>query len=142
MATVEEKKAPFSLKKEFGTDNKLEEEGVWIELDGHGARIKVARAGNRNFKKAFTALSPQVRRQLERGTLPENQAAEITSRLMAEHILLDWEGLAENDEPLPYSKDAARRMLFTYPVFRSRVFEESQTTEYYRRREKEEDLKN
>ena len=68
--------------------------------------------------------SPQVvayRARLERavpnaqrtrtGAIKTDKAMEIMGKLLAEKVLLDWEGLTEGDQPLPYSLETAATIL-------------------------------
>lgn len=100
----------------FRSNLDLESEGVWVEL-GEDARIKVARMNNPRHASALRRLTKPYRRQIEAGTLNEDIAYRVIGEAMAEGILLDWQGLTENGEPLKYSPKAARDLL-TNPQLR------------------------
>jgi hypothetical protein len=53
---------------------------------------------------------------------------------IAEHILLGWDGLTEEDEitPIPFSKKRARALLDEYPEFYRLVNEFANDLEHYR----------
>lgn len=96
----------------FKTDANAENNGVWINL-GEGARIKVARAGNRKNSDLFTRLTadPDYKRKEKMGTLTDEEYEPILLQCLAETILLDWEGFTEDGKPVPYNRENAMRLL-------------------------------
>lgn len=95
----------------FATDEKREVEGAWFPLS-KTAKVLVARSGNDNYVAA-------LRRKLEASgidltsTSKEDEAAAETVFIdvMAEALLLGWEGLRFQGVPITYSKESARKML-------------------------------
>lgn len=132
---------PFDLEKEFATDEKSELEGIWENV-GTGAKVLVARVGNKNYTERFKRLGKGLQRQLDRGTLPEDNQAAILISIMADTILLDWEGFSDKGEVITYSKDKAKEMLKKYPDFRQFVWDIANDVELYRVKNREEDLGN
>lgn len=110
----------MDIRKTFGTDAKLESEGVWMDL-GEGARIKVARAGNPANRRKLTKLMERHRVTLRTRNLPEDVLERITIETMAETLLLDWTGIEERGETVPYSLENATRLLTDYKDFRDQV---------------------
>lgn len=132
------------VKKLFGTDKTKEQEGVWHDL-GDDLRMKIARIGNPNYQKRFQALSKPHRRAIRRGTLSDDVAEKLMIQCLAETIVLDWEGLEENGEPVPYSMDEAIRILTDYPELRNYINDIANELEGYQEeenKEAEENLKN
>lgn len=110
--------------------NPTDIEGVWAEY-AEGVRFKVARAGNPAFLKASDRLEAPFR---GRRNMPTLKALEIQCQAMAEGILRDWEGLVTPDgEALPYSVDAASKVLRHNAEVREFVFEFATTSENFRR---------
>ena len=131
----------FDLQKEFATDEKSELEGVWEDI-GEGARVLVARIGNKDYTERFRRLGKGLQRQLDRGSLPEDKQAAILISIIADTILLDWEGLADKGKPITYSKETARAMLKEYPNFRQLVWDIADDENLYRLKNREDDLGN
>ena len=131
----------FDLHTEFGTDEKSELEGVWEEVSD-GARVLVARVGNDRFTERYKRLGKGLQRQIDRNTLPKDKSQAIFITILAETILLDWEGLAVKGVPIEYSKDNAKEMLKRYPDFRQFVWDIANDAEIFRIRDREEDLGN
>jgi hypothetical protein len=117
----------------FRSNLDLESEGVWIEL-GEGARIKVARMNNPRHSAALRRVTKPYRRQIEAGTLNEDISYRLIGEAMAEGILLDWEGLDEQGEPLKYSPKAARDLLVNPQLrdFRAQVESAANDAEQFR----------
>lgn len=106
----------------FKTDASAENDGVWIDL-GDGAKIKVARAGNRKNSDLFTRLTngdPDYKRKEKLGTLTDAEYEPILLQVIADTILLDWEGFTEDGKPVPYSRENALRLL-SFRDFRKAV---------------------
>lgn len=110
----------MDFRKEFKTNKRHEDEGVWVDVSD-GGRLKIARAGN---KKAM-AYSKQVAKphmaQITFGKLSDEVATQLACEVMAECILLDWSGVSDGDNDLPYTKENALKMLTEYPDFRDLV---------------------
>ena len=87
-----------------------EQQGVVCDL-GDGAWVKVASVKNRKFIEAMQAAYKPVRVQLDTNTLPDEKAFEIRAHCVAEHLLLDWGGITENGEEVPYSVETAKKWL-------------------------------
>ena len=112
----------FDLKKQFETDEQLEVDGVWEDLDDEGAGILVARVGNKAYLQTYQKIPLGVRRQLDTGTLPEKMGDQLINKLLAKTILLDWRGLANDGKEIEYNYDNALLMLTNYKDFREFVW--------------------
>ena len=131
----------MDLKKEFATDESLEEEGVWQDF-GDDLKCKIARMGNKNYQKEFQKLSKPYKKQIRRGTLNDAKAEEILIKTMAKAILLGWEGLEEDGNPVPYSEKNAIHILTEYKDFRDLIGDYADDLEAYKIEEDEEAEKN
>ena len=118
----------------FKADRTAEDEGVWVALDGDdtGARVKLARIGNRRYREAMQRRMKPFRRALRAGTLEEATAERVTAEVLAETVLLDWQDLALDGAALAYSPDRARELLL----------EMATDIELYRQQDQEEAEKN
>lgn len=110
----------MDIKKSFGTNSTLENEGVWIEL-GDGASIKVARMGNKENKAILKKLIAPHKMAARNDKLADEIWDKITVESMAATILLDWKGIEDDGKPLPYTKENATRLLTDYKDFREQV---------------------
>ena len=72
----------------FKADRTAEDEGVWVALDGDdsGARVKLARIGNRRYREAMQRRMKPFRRALRAGTLEEATAERVTAEVLAETV--------------------------------------------------------
>lgn len=123
---------------EFSTDQNLEEEGVWISLDGNGTEIKVARMNCRPYKKYFQAITKPYKRLIRNGSLSEDLAEKLLIDALAHKIVLDWKGLTKNGKKFPYSVENATQFLSTSPDFRDLVTEAASEMDNFRQKELEE----
>ena len=94
----------------FKTDLGREDGGVWVDLDAT-ARVKIARTGNSRYRDLLRAKLKPHRRAIQAETLSDDIADRLLAEVMAETVLLDWQGLTENGEPVAYSTAKARELL-------------------------------
>ncbi len=114
----------FDLEEEFGSNERAEIDGVWVSL-GEDAGIKVARLGNPDAQRAYRKIPRPIRRQIEEGTMGNEQSEKFLTRFMSEHVLKDWKGLSENGKSLPnYTSEVGAKQL-KRRRFRDRVWEAS-----------------
>ena len=106
----------------FATDAKLEVEGRWCQLSSD-AKVLVARAGNPNFVDLMRKTLKRHAVNLDIKTKENNELVErLVQEVMADTILLDWEGLSFKGEPLKYSRENARKLL-AIKDFRTKINE-------------------
>lgn len=110
----------MDLKKDFSTNKKLEDEGVWIDI-GDGAKLKIARAGNKQANAVSKQLAKPYMAQIQYGKLSDEVATQIAVEVMAKAILLDWKGIQYDGQEMPYSIDNAIKILTELPDFRDYV---------------------
>ncbi len=102
------------IKKSYGTDLKAEVEGQWFDLALiDGVKVKVARAGNPNYKKALKRLYKPYTKQLRRGKdIAQDVEDRIQLDLLLDTLLKDWAGMpGEDGKDVPYSKKVAKELL-------------------------------
>lgn len=80
----------MGLKKQFGTNPELENDGVWNEF-GDEFRIKIARAGvgNSNYSKELTRIASKHRATL--GMMGQDSERRILHEVYAKTIVKGWE---------------------------------------------------
>lgn len=108
------------MKKNYGTNKVLENEGVWVDL-GDGASIKVARVGNKENTALVKRLTAPHKVAIRTNKLPDEIWEKITIEALASTILLDWKGLKEDGKVIAYSKENAVKLLTDYKDFRDQV---------------------
>ena len=96
---------------QFATDETLEENGTWFPIGG-GARVLVARSGNRKYAKLLTK---EVERNKKALDLNDDAADKLSEEIMigviAETILLGWEGVSFKGEEIEYNVANAKKLL-------------------------------
>lgn len=120
---------------QFRTDPDKKSQGVWIDFGG-GARFKIASFDNQDFANEFRQmLQPYQKLGQE---IPRGEQTRILVHCMARHIVLDWEGVFDGDEELPYSEENAKRLLSEIEFVLDRIIEEAKRLENFRKEKAEE----
>ncbi len=98
----------------FASDLDKEKHGTWIvPLDGRGrpvgtARFKIACIDhNPEFQESLRAAVEQRKVTLNAKELTEEQHLDAFREAVSQTILVDWEDVAENGQPVPYSWEKA-----------------------------------
>ena len=131
----------MNLNEEFGSNETAEVEGVWQDL-GDGAGIKVARLGNPVAQKAYRRIPRPMRRQIEDGTLANEQSVMFIADFLSKYILKDWKGFADDGKDLPaYAPEEGKKFLAKYRRLRDRVWEIASDEDFFNVEEAE-DTKN
>lgn len=120
---------------DFRTDDDKKTAGVWIDFGG-GAEFKIAALTNTNFTAAFQkATKPYT--DLGKDIPGDDQEA-IMMRLMSIHVVLDWKGVFDGDDELPYSIENAERLLSELEWLRTRIVKEAQRIDNFKAAKREE----
>jgi hypothetical protein len=100
---------------ELEVDQKLVEEGTWVEKipELEGVRFKVRGTNNRDWRKlALTLVGAVPRKKRVNGVLDPEEADRITATVIMSAGLLDWDGIEDDDgNPIPYDKKKAGQFL-------------------------------
>jgi hypothetical protein len=97
------------------------------ETDGRVV-FHLARAGGRNkaYETRTKALMKPYQYALQKGSLKEEKAEAIVCKVLAETVILGWEGVLDRDgEPLEYSPSAAEKLLKDLPILRNIILKEA-----------------
>lgn len=127
--------------KKFASDTKSEEQGVWVPLD-ESTKLLIARTNNPRFQKALRRELKPHRQAIRMNALSDGIAEKVMNKVLADTILLGWEGMTENGKAMVYSKEAAEE-LFGRPHlkdFRQFVIDSSENQELFRLQEIEADV--
>lgn len=122
---------------DFATDPSLEDGGAWFPI-GKGARLLVARAGNRKYGKTLNKL---VERNEVALKAEDDAADKLNDDIMIESlavgILLGWEKVFYQGKLLDYSVQNAKTLL-KHREFRRTVIQFSEDVDAFRvKKEKE-----
>lgn len=122
---------------QFATDETLEENGTWFDIGG-GARILVARSGNRKYGKLLTKEVERARKVLDlNDEVADKKSEEIMIAVIAETILLGWEGVTFKGKELEYNVENAKQLL-AIKDFRKLVAQYADDTSAFKFKETEE----
>ena len=117
--------------------------GVWFAIDDT-TQILVAREKNPNWTKAVTKLTRKHSiRPFSMYSSDDSVNDKFLVDVLVEGILLDWKGLTENGEEIPFSKSKAREILLdpAYVEFREAVENASRLFEQFRVQEVKKSVK-
>lgn len=122
----------MNLKKTYGYNKKMAQEGVWVDI-GDGASIKVAKLGTIAYQNTVQRHARKYQALTRVGRLNAKEMVELTAGALADCILLDWKNiLDENDNPLPYNRENAYKLLVEYEEFRNLVESYANDTDLFR----------
>ncbi len=106
---------------ELAIDSARLETGAWVDdiPEMEGLRLRVRGSNNADWRRLQTKLIEAVpRKQRLGGRLDPDTQDRITSSLVLNTCLLDWEGLEGDDgQPVPYDKKMAEKLI-TDPQYR------------------------
>jgi hypothetical protein len=75
---------------QFGTDQNLEKDGVWLDFEEFRIKLAHEGGGNTAFQREIEREAKPVRRMIQTGTLPTKKSEEIYMRVYARVIVKDW----------------------------------------------------
>ena len=119
----------------YRTDAAKKQEGVWIPFF-ENSQVKIAHFENEEFKAAYRRETAVFTRT-KRDATPD-EASEIMIKLMARHIILDWKGIKDGGEDLPFSIEAAENLLREVDAARERLVNEAKDWSNFRKKADEE----
>lgn len=120
------------------TDADGELNGVWTDDLGDGLKLKVARWSNSRFQAAVHEAAKKKMNGFGEINIDEAEARPALIKLMARHILKDFEGLTENGEPIQNSELEKTRLMLDYNDFFELVRQQSMNVELFRVKQTEE----
>ncbi len=123
----------------FGASENAAENGKWFDF-GPDLKVKIRRFKSKKSRKVRENLEAPYKRVSKFGTtLPDDVQDEISTRHIAEGIVVDWKGVLDKEgKEIPYSVAAAVKLFTDLPEFRDAVAEISLGLDNYRDGEKEE----
>lgn len=131
----------MQLQQHYAYDKELAESGKRIDL-GDGAFILLAMWGNRKFQSMFAKLSSQYAAGKRANLIPPETRADIILECVAKTVILDWGGIYDGDEEVPYSPENAQRILGKYERFFADICDMAQDIQVFKVASQDEDLGN
>lgn len=127
-------------------------EGVWFDVPGGNAKVKVARINHPDYKKKLAEIDTNkniTKMAKAVGTKDEDLPSvdEVYNAMRvaaAETLLLDWKGFTEGKKELPYSKEKALELMTDsqYDQFADMIINFAQQTEMFLASKEEQTKKN
>jgi hypothetical protein len=87
-------------------DPKKSEEGVWCELD-HETSVLIGRINSPHYRQTLREKMMPYVEDIRNDTYGQETQDKVTAETIAAAVLLDWKGLKENGEEVPYSEEKA-----------------------------------
>lgn len=132
--------SPFSL---FGTDHKMEKEGIIVDYGAFKFRIARAGGANSDYLRVLRAKYRPYRHRFQTDTISEEVTKKILAEVYAEAVILGWSGVCDEDgKEIEFTKENCVELLLALPD----LFEDlqAQATDYklFRQKELETEAKN
>lgn len=122
------------LDKVFGTDKALEEQGAWIEFLP-GVRFKIARNTTARFKQRIHAAYRPYQVLMNSGEgLPAAVEPKVNSEVIADTLLMAWEGVTFRGEAVPFERTRVIALLMELPDLRNWIWQQADSAANYRRK--------
>lgn len=106
-----------NLHKHYETDKDLEKNGVWFKT-ADDVKFLLKRMGGSNSEgrqKAERLFRPYAK-QIQKGTLSEGIVEKINRKILVDAVLLDWEGLKNEDgSEFEYNKENSELLFADLP---------------------------
>lgn len=115
--------------------------GIWVDWKDK-VRLKIAFASQQEMKKSALKIIKSVGEKIETEFDAKVFAAVNEEKMLAEVVLVDWEGFTLNGKPYPYTVDNAEYLLGNSPELMEFVAAEATKREMYLYEIKEKITKN
>jgi hypothetical protein len=125
----------MDLAKEYGTDPRKEDEGVWHEI--RGGQFLLKRINNPEWRKRVFRQARQAR-----GRRRSDEQDDMTIDLLVNTVILDWKDVEEKGQPLEFSKVECKNILIKYPDLMDEIVDRASDIEAYQKELDEEIEKN
>lgn len=131
-----EDETPVSIYEKFEMDQEMEKQGIVLNL-GAAGEFKIARAGASNveYTRAVAAQGKKAGVQkVKGGKISEAEATKRMAFIYGTTVVKDWDRVYGRDlKPIPYSKQAAVKLLLELPELLTVVMAEAHKADNYRK---------
>lgn len=122
----------------FKTNRTAEEDGKWIDLGG-GLKVKIRRFLAKKSAEVRDELEKPYRARGGKVTIPPDVLKDITYQHIAKGILVDWEGVFDNDgSEIKYTADTAYKLMTELPDLATIIVQEAIDFDNFKDEEKKE----
>ncbi len=119
---------------ELRLDKSKKEDGVWLNLDEETS-VRVRYMKSQEALRKHGELRAAYGKRGKRGNLTPSEEEAIAKEVVAQAVIVDWEGITDQGEEFPYSEDNARRLVEEYELFRDFVCDAAVDEENFREEE-------
>ena len=122
-----------NLDKIFKTDDKLEVEGIWLDISEETGFL-VRRFGGANTSKFSSAMAKHYApyaRLIENKTLDRKKEDEIMIKVFVDACLIDWKGVQIDGVDTPCSPEIAIQFLMNLPELAKTLIEYSRESKNF-----------
>lgn len=130
----------MDLEQTYGVDEDLVEKGV--EVNVGDAVVRIRKWENEDFNRLFRKKMQPYRNQSRNGTLEDSVVEGIINEIIAETIIVDWDGVTRGGEEVDCEKDTIIEALEDFPAFREEIISQAQTISNFQNDQLDEDEKN
>ena len=109
----------------FGTEEKFEQDGIWLEYGD--SKFLVARAGgsNEKYKKLFLKKTKPHRVAIQNEILTDEVGERLLVELYADAVILDWQNVTDREGTnLLFNRENVIQVLTDLPFLFSKIREE------------------
>lgn len=94
-------------------DTKREQQGAWIEIpEWPGVALQTRGFQYGPFKTARDAAYKDLAKRYGKNPIPDDDVFDINGKLLADHLLLGWRGLVDDDQKeVPFTRETALELL-------------------------------
>ena len=133
----------LDLQAEFGTDQQLEEEGVWVYPVVRNSKIgfllRRMATSNREWTNRASVNYRKHKRKIEQGHVTDPKLLEDSYRTFCSTVLIRWCGLDDKDgQPIEYAVEKGVKLFQKYPDLYQRLSDDAQEISTFQREEIEE----
>lgn len=117
----------------FESSVEAEAKGVWVSVGPFQFKIARAGGGNDAFTKEVTKRFKPFQVAINNETMPEDMAKDMVVDVFVDTIVLDWKDVGDREgNPLPFSKENARKLFKDLPNLFAEVQAQAQKTGNFR----------
>ncbi len=125
----------------FTLDDNLSVSGKWVPISAN-ASLLIARLNNEKYREFVKKKLKPYRSAMRAGSVDEDLMNKVVIQAVARHVLLDWKGLTEKGNPVPYSIEKAEEVLEAKEAFRDLVISLASDQQLFMEAEEEDSEKN
>lgn len=106
------------------TDQTAEVNGKWFTdffEPGSGIDFKLRRLKTKPVVKVMNRVMAENRKHMVKGEYPEAIDEAMLIETFAEAVIADWRGVSDGENDIPYSKEAAMKLLTELPDLKDTI---------------------